>query len=88
VKITHVLPALTKGGCERVAADLASQARMNSRSGWEIVLVLMVMGNIPIIYQKESVDASKKCGQIEKLSAKRIWPELSSILGLAVGVRS
>jgi len=39
---------------------------MNSRSGWEIVLVLMVMGNIPIIYQKEVVDVSKKCIEMKK----------------------
>lgn len=36
VKITHVLPALTKGGGERVAADLASQA---ARAGHEVTII-------------------------------------------------
>ncbi len=35
---------------------------MNSRTGCEIFLVLMVIGNIPIIYQKESEDAQPKMG--------------------------
>jgi len=36
VKITHVLPALTKGGGERVAADLASQA---ARAGHDVTII-------------------------------------------------
>lgn len=36
VKITHVLPALTKGGGERVAADMASQAAL---AGHEVTII-------------------------------------------------
>ena len=36
MKITHVLPALTKGGGERVAADLASQAVL---AGHEVTII-------------------------------------------------
>lgn len=36
MKITHVLPALTKGGGERVAADLASQA---AQAGHDVTII-------------------------------------------------
>lgn len=36
MKITHVLPALTKGGGERVAAELANQANL---SGHEVMII-------------------------------------------------
>lgn len=65
MKITHVLPALTKGGGERVAADLASQATL---AGHEVTIIAAwpvdsaqlrdsLHPNVRIFYVSDSIDS-------------------------------
>ena len=58
---------------------------MGGRSASEIVLFLMVMGNISIVYQKEIADASKKCKGMKKIveqglviKSASLWVEMKN----------
>jgi hypothetical protein len=48
-------------------------AWISSRSASVMVLFLMVMGNIPIVYQNRIADASKKCMEMEKIGPWNIF---------------
>ena len=60
-----------------------------------MVLFLMVTGNMTTVYQKEFVDASKKCTEVKKIredtervrSGSDFWVEMK-IDGLKTGVKS
>ena len=60
-----------------------------------MVLFLMVMGNIPIVYQKGSLDASKKCTDLKKNRSSGFFTKIGADFlvemekdGLKTGVKS
>ena len=64
---------------------------ISSRSALVMVLFLMVMGNIPIVYQIGIADASKKCMRLKKNYKRnltgyftRLWVEIKN-RGLKIG---
>ena len=68
---------------------------MEGTSSSLMVLFLMVMGNISIVYQKGSLDASKKCTDLKKNRnsgpfikiCADFWVEMKKD-GLKIGVNS